>query len=78
MRNICFERILCRRICITVSSWEPNRWELTAGYETFINKLTKYHQHDVRIEYHMACKTNGDGSMDETKVDGVRKNAGVS
>lgn len=41
------------------------------GYETFINKLTEYHQHDIRIKYHVACKANGDGCMDETKVDGV-------
>lgn len=26
------------------------------GYETFINKLTEYHQHDSRIKYHVACK----------------------
>lgn len=41
------------------------------GYETFINKLTEYHQHDTRIKYHVACKANGDGCMDETKVNGV-------
>lgn len=41
------------------------------GYETFINKLTEYHQHDARIKYHVACKANGDGCMDETKVDSV-------
>jgi rhamnosyltransferase len=41
------------------------------GYETFINKLTEYHQHDSRIKYHVACKANGDGCMDETKVEGV-------
>jgi len=43
------------------------------GYETFINKLTEYHQHDQRIQYHVACKGNGDGSMDETKVEGVTR-----
>lgn len=41
------------------------------GYETFVNKLTEYHQHDSRIKYHVACKANGDGCMDETKVGGV-------
>ena len=41
------------------------------GYETFINKLTEYHQYDKRIKYHVACKANGDGYMDETKIDGV-------
>lgn len=38
------------------------------GYETFINKLTEYHQHCRKIKYHVACKANGDGAMDETKV----------
>lgn len=41
------------------------------GYETFINKLTEYHQNDKRIKYHVACKANGDGCMDETTLDGV-------
>lgn len=41
------------------------------GYETFINKLTQYHQHNDRICYHVACKGNGEGCMDETKLDGV-------
>ncbi|WP_251552251.1 beta 1-4 rhamnosyltransferase Cps2T [Neobacillus muris] len=43
------------------------------GYETFINKLTEYHQNNEKVKYHVACKANGDGSMDETKVDGVTK-----
>ena len=43
------------------------------GYETFINKLTEYHQHDSRIQYHVACKGNGEGCMDETKVEGVTR-----
>ena len=43
------------------------------GYETFINKLTEYHQNDKRIKYHVACKANGDGSMDETKILGVSR-----
>jgi rhamnosyltransferase len=41
------------------------------GYETFINKLTEYHQNNEKIKYHVACKANGDGCMDETKTDGV-------
>lgn len=32
------------------------------GYETFINKLTEYHQNDERIQYHVACKANGQGA----------------
>ncbi|BCN32285.1 beta 1-4 rhamnosyltransferase Cps2T [Anaeromicropila herbilytica] len=38
------------------------------GYETFVNKLTEYHQDNKKIKYHVACKANGDGCMDETKV----------
>lgn len=41
------------------------------GYETFINKLTEYHQNDSRIKYHVACKANGDGSMDPEKTEGA-------
>lgn len=43
------------------------------GYETFVYKLTEYHQNKKNIKYHVACKANGDGCMDETKVDGVTK-----
>lgn len=41
------------------------------GYETFVDKLTEYHQNDERIKYHVACKGNGDGCMDESKLQGV-------
>lgn len=41
------------------------------GYETFIDKLTEYHQNDSQLKYHVACKANGDGYMDETKLNGV-------
>lgn len=43
------------------------------GYETFIYKLTEYHQNKENIKYHVACKVNGDGCMDENKFDGVTK-----
>lgn len=43
------------------------------GYETFVNKLTEYHQYNEKIKYHVACKANGDGCMDETKVEGVER-----
>lgn len=46
------------------------------GYETFINKLTEYHQNNNKIKYHVACKANGSGCMDETKVDGVTRISG--
>ena len=42
------------------------------GYETFVYKLTEYHQNNPNIKYHVACKANGDGCMDETKLDNVK------
>lgn len=41
------------------------------GYETFINKLTEYHQNDKRIQYHVACKANGEGAMDPFTMNDV-------
>ena len=41
------------------------------GYETFVDKLTEYQQSATGIKYHIACKANGDGYMDESKLDGV-------
>lgn len=38
------------------------------GFETFVDKLTEYHQNNPRLRYHIACKANGDGHMDETKL----------
>lgn len=43
------------------------------GYETFVYKLTEYHQNNYNIKYHVACKANGNGCMDETKLDGVKR-----
>jgi rhamnosyltransferase len=31
------------------------------GYETFVDKLTEYHQGDAGIQYFVACKANGKG-----------------
>ena len=42
-------------------------------YETFVYKLTEYHQNNEKIKYHVACKANGDGCMDENKFEGVTK-----
>lgn len=42
------------------------------GYETFINKLTEYHQNNRRIKYHVACKANGSGCMDPEKTEGAK------
>lgn len=43
------------------------------GYETFVYKLTEYHQNIKNIKYHVACKANGDGYMDENKLDHVKQ-----
>lgn len=43
------------------------------GYETFVNKLTEYHQNHQKILYHVACKGNGDGSRSETELDGAMR-----
>ncbi len=43
------------------------------GYETFLYKLTQYHKNNENIRYHIACKANGDGSMDERKLVGVER-----
>lgn len=42
------------------------------GYETFVDKLTEYHQNNKNIKYHVACKANGDGSMDPYKTEGAQ------
>ena len=41
------------------------------GYETFVNKLTEQHKDDPSIKYHIACKANGEGFMDESKLQGA-------
>ena len=41
------------------------------GYETFVNKLTEYHQKNNKIQYYVACKANGDGSMDPYTTEGA-------
>lgn len=38
------------------------------GYETFVDKLTEYHQNNKDLKYHVACKANGSGSMNESGV----------
>lgn len=43
------------------------------GYETFVYKLTEYHQNNENIKYHIACKANGDGCMDESKLENVTR-----
>lgn len=31
------------------------------GYETFVDKLTEYHQHESALKYHVACKAKEKG-----------------
>ena len=38
------------------------------GYETFVDRLIGEHENEPSIKYHVACKANGDGYMDETKL----------
>lgn len=42
------------------------------GYETFLQKLLEYHKDNDRIRYHIACKANGQGAMDGTKLPGEK------
>ena len=41
------------------------------GYETFLDKLTETHQNEKDIQYYIVTKANGDGAMDETKLNSV-------
>lgn len=41
------------------------------GYETFTDKLTEYHRNNKNVKYMIACKGNGHGVMDETKLTGA-------
>lgn len=41
------------------------------GYETFVNKLTEYQENNIRVQYYVACKANGDGSMDPNRTKGT-------
>ncbi len=34
------------------------------GYETFVDKLTEYHQDNKHIKYHVACKSSEDGEFE--------------
>lgn len=41
------------------------------GYERFVQKLLEYHKEKADIKYHVACKANGEGKMDLSKLDGA-------
>lgn len=34
------------------------------GYETFVDKLTEYHQNEPDLKYHVACKSDEDGEFE--------------
>lgn len=42
------------------------------GYETFVDRLIGEHENDPTIKYHVACKANGDGYMDESRLSGIK------
>ena len=42
------------------------------GYETFLRKLIETDKNDKKIKYHIACKFNGQGAMDESKLPGAQ------
>ena len=41
------------------------------GFETFVQKLIEYNQNED-IKFHIACKANGEGCMDESKLEGIK------
>lgn len=48
------------------------------GYETFVDRLIGEHEQEPAVKYHVACKANGDGCMDESKLSNIqvlKKNA---
>ena len=34
------------------------------GYETFVDKLTEYHQYNPNLKYHVACKSDKKGEFE--------------
>lgn len=41
------------------------------GYEQFLYKLLQYHRDNKEIQYHIACKANGDGHTSVKKLEGA-------
>lgn len=41
------------------------------GYETFVDRLIGEHEFETKIKYHVACKANGEGFMDENKLSSI-------
>lgn len=42
------------------------------GYETFLKKLIETDRNNTKIKYHVACKYNGQGAMDESNLPGAK------
>lgn len=57
------------RACLAIGA-KPFKY---GGFETFLDKLTEYHQDNREIEYHIACKKNGIGAVKEDELQGVKK-----
>ena len=59
--------------------WARSHWGLTEGMRPLstssrsITRIKKTLNIMLPAKYHVACKANGDGCMDETKFDGVTK-----
>ena len=43
------------------------------GYETFVDRLTEYQQDHSAVKIHLLCKANGEGCMDESRLEGVTR-----
>lgn len=41
------------------------------GYESFLDRLTEQHQGNVNLQYYIVTKANGEGRMDESKLQNV-------
>ena len=41
------------------------------GFETFVDRLIDQHQNESQIKYHIACKANGHGYMDESLLSDI-------
>ena len=41
------------------------------GYESFVQKLLQYNKSENQINYHIACKANGEGAMDVERLEGA-------
>lgn len=41
------------------------------GYETFVDRLIGEHENEKNIKYHIACKANGDGYMNEANLSSI-------